>query len=120
MALTSVKDWSTAAIRPPGNQSSCFDKVLSDLPNISLFLCSVLFKCHVTIYYHQLEFHKCIDVSVTIIALIKRFCMTCISEKGQGVVSLFGQIGCKMMFVVNWSTEDEFTLVIHVNIAHPV
>lgn len=24
------------------------------------------------------------------------------------------------MFVVNWSTEDEFTLVIHVNIAHPV
>lgn len=46
--------------------------------------------------------------------------MTCISEKGQGVVSLFGQIGCKMMFVVNWSTEDEFTLVIHVNIAHPV
>lgn len=46
--------------------------------------------------------------------------MTCISEKGQGVVSLFGQIGCKMMFVVNWSTEDEFTLVIYVNIAHPV
>lgn len=25
-----------------------------------------------------------------------------------------------MMFVVNWSTEDEFTLVIHVNIAYPV